>query len=164
MTITAPTPALNRSRTPDPSLVALLQRVVDDCDRWLPLVRFDTDERYWVRLDVPEDVDVWLLTWTTAQGTELHDHGDSEAAFAVISGVLSETRVRDDELVVLERRPGTVVSVLPGELHDVRNELPEPAISIHAYSPRLATMTFYSFGDGRATPVRTVHGDIPEVD
>lgn len=48
MTITAPTPALNRSRTPDPSLVALLQRVVDDCDRWLPLVRFDTDERYWV--------------------------------------------------------------------------------------------------------------------
>lgn len=46
MTITAPTPALNRSRTPDPSLVALLQRVVDDCDRWLPLVRFDTDERY----------------------------------------------------------------------------------------------------------------------
>lgn len=164
MTITAPTPALNRSRTPDPSLVALLQRVVDDCDRWLPLVRFDTDERYWVRLDVPEDVDVWLLTWTTAQGTELHDHGDSEAAFAVISGVLSETRVRDDELVVLERRPGTVVSVLPGELHDVRNELPEPAISIHAYSPRLAAMTFYSFDDGRATPVRTVHGDVPEVD
>ena len=77
MTITAPTPALNRSRTPDPSLVALLQRVVDDCDRWLPLVRFDTDERYWVRLDVPEDVDVWLLTWTTAQGPELHDHGHS---------------------------------------------------------------------------------------
>ena len=60
MTIAAPTPALNRSRTPDPSLVALLQRVVDDCDRWLPLVRFDTDERYWVRLDMPEDVDTYI--------------------------------------------------------------------------------------------------------
>ncbi|MEZ5129639.1 MAG: cysteine dioxygenase family protein [Micropruina glycogenica] len=163
MTITAPTPALNRSRTLIPSSPC--------CNAWSAaaiggcrLFGSTPTSATGCASTCLNDVDLWLLTWTTAQGTELHDHGDSEAAFAVISGVLSETRVRDDELVVLERRPGAVVSVLPGELHDVRNELPEPAISIHAYSPRLATMTFYSFGDGRATPVRTVHGDVPEVD
>lgn len=52
--------------------------------------------------------------------------------------------------------------VLPGELHDVRNESPEPAISIHAYAPRLTEMTYYSFTDGGPLPVRRVLSDEPE--
>ncbi|HOQ53368.1 MAG TPA: hypothetical protein PLF56_07110, partial [Micropruina sp.] len=111
MTITAPAAASPHLHAPDPALSRLLQRVVHDRDSWQPLIRFGVAERYWARIHVPEDVDVWLLTWTTAQGTELHDHGTSEAAFSVISGVLSETRVRDGELIVHERTPGAVVPV-----------------------------------------------------
>lgn len=164
MTIAVPSRALRRPRTPDQALTDLLLRVVADRDRWQPLIRFGASERYWARIPVPEPVDVWLLTWTTSQGTELHDHGESEAAFTVISGVLDEIRPADGRLVVHKRTPGSVVRVLPGELHDVRNELAEPAISIHAYAPRLATMTFYSFVDGVPRPVRQVLGDEPEVD
>lgn len=164
MTITLPTRAPSTVRRPDPALTDLLLRVVDDRSLWRPLIRFGVTERYWARIPVPQDVDVWLLTWTTSQGTELHDHGESEAAFTVIGGVLDEIRPADGRLVVHKRTPGSVVSVLPGELHDVRNELVEPAISIHAYSPRLTTMTFYSFSAGVPRPVRQVHGDEPEVD
>ena len=164
MTITLPTRALNPARTPDRALTDPLLRVVADRHRWQPLIRFGATERYWARIPVPEDVDVWLLTWTTTQGTELHDHGESEAAFTVVKGVLDEIRPLDGRLVVHKRAPGSVVSVLPGELHDVRNELAEPAISIHAYSPRLTAMTFYSFDGGVPRPVRQVLGDEPEVD
>ena len=164
MTITLPSRALNQERAPDQSLTDLLLRVVADRELWQPLIRFDATERYWARIPVPEAMDVWLLTWTTSQGTELHDHGESEAAFTVISGVLDEIRPAGGRLVVHKRAPGSVVSVLPGELHDVRNELAEPAISIHAYSPRLTAMTFYSFDGGVPRPVRQVLGDEPEVD
>lgn len=164
MTLTLPARAQSDPRTPDPALTALLLRVVENRDLWRPLVRFGATERYWARIPVPEDVDVWLLTWTTSQSTELHDHGDAEAAFAVVGGVLDEIRPDGGRLVVHERRPGGVVSVLPGELHDVRNDRPEPAISIHAYAPRLARMTYYEFADGVARPVRTVHSDEPEAD
>lgn len=164
MTITAPAAASPHRHAPDPALSRLLQRVVHDRDSWQPLIRFDVATRYWARIHVPEDVDVWLLTWTTTQGTELHDHGASEAAFSVISGVLSETRVRDGELIVHERTPGAVVPVLPRELHDVRNDRARPAVSIHAYSPRLTAMTYYRFEDGLALPDRTVLTDEPESD
>ncbi len=164
MTITLPTRALNRVRIPDPALAGLLRRVVADRPLWQPLIRFGTAERYWARIPVPEKVDVWLLTWTMSQATELHDHGEAEAAFTVVSGVLNEIRPEQDRLVVHNRRPGSVVSVLPGELHDVRNELSEPAVSIHVYAPRLTTMTYYSFDDGVPRPVRRVLGDEPEQD
>ena len=162
MTITLGSRTLRPARTPNRDLHDLLRRVVADRELWLPLIKFGATERYWARIPVFEGVDVWLLTWTTSQGTELHDHGESEAAFTVISGVLDEIRPDADRLVVHKRRPGSVVSVLPGELHDVRNDSAEPAVSIHAYSPRLTRMTYYSFDAGEARPVRQVLSDEPE--
>ena len=72
--------------------------MVDDRSLWQPLIRFGVTERYWASIPVPQNVDVWLLTWTTSQGTELHDHGESEAAFTVIGGELDE--VRPDERAI----------------------------------------------------------------
>jgi hypothetical protein len=37
-------------------------------------------------------------------------------------------------------------------------------VSIHAYSPELTEMTYYSWADGRITPERTVLTDAPEQD
>ena len=55
-----------------------------------------------------------------------------------------------------------MATIEPGQVHDVRNELVEPAVSIHAYSPRLTEMTYYAWRDGAAAPVRTVVSDEPE--
>jgi hypothetical protein len=45
-----------------------------------PLVRFSELDRCWSRPEGRADVDLWLLTWTRSQSTDLHDHGRSTAA------------------------------------------------------------------------------------
>jgi len=70
-------------------------------------------------------------------------HGDSAAAFVVVGGALTEARGHDGrEIADRQRYSGHVQTVERGVLHDVRNTSNEPAISIHAYSPRLTSMTF----------------------
>src|SRR4051794_3407438 len=49
-----------------------------------------TDRRWHVRVHQDVEVDVWLISWTTEQGTELHDHGGSSGAFTVVEGTLNE--------------------------------------------------------------------------
>jgi hypothetical protein len=154
---------------PDPHRPVDLARLVADVAAtpalWRPAVRFDGRERCWTRLDAPPGVDVWVLTWLTFQGTDLHDHGRSGAAFTVVQGALHE--IRPDAAGRLRPRkfvPGVVATVEPGQVHDVRNELAAPAVSIHAYSPELTEMTYYSWADGRITPERTVLTDEPEQD
>lgn len=143
-----------------------LRRVVADVvarpDFWQPYVRFTDEERYWVKLPVTADADVWLLTWKTFQKTDLHDHGASEAAFAVVRGAVHEIRPVAGRLIPRKIIPGLVHTIPVGQIHDVRNELAEPAVSIHAYSPRLEVMSYYSWRNGAPQFERTVIGDEPE--
>ena len=55
-----------------------------------------------------------------------------------------------------------VRTVEPGVVHDVRADLGVPAVSIHAYGPRLSRMTYYELRDGRPVPQRVVLGSDPE--
>ena len=146
-----------------PELVSLVRGYADSPDLWLPRVRFSAESRWWTRLHGDDDSDVWLLTWLRDQTTELHDHGGSTAAFTVVQGALEE--VRPDAcgaLVADSLRPGRTQWVAPGIVHDVRNVEPLPAVSIHAYSPPLTSMTYYSSDGSSLTPVRTVTGREPE--
>jgi hypothetical protein len=144
-------------------LSLVVRRIAADPRRWRPAVRFGAQERYWTRLDGPEGVDVWLLTWLPSQATDLHDHGDSSAAFAVVQGALTEVRA-DPVLGVWSTALSApaVRTVEPGVVHDVRADLGVPAVSIHAYGPRLTSMTYYDLRDGELVPQRTVLGDQPE--
>ncbi len=145
-----------------PLLVDLVRDIVEDTDLWLPQVRFSAQSRWWTRLLSHSDVDVWLLTWLQDQTTELHDHGDSTAAFTVVQGSLDEARFESGRLTSTGLRPGRTQWVAPGVVHDVRNVHSLPAVSIHAYSPPLTSMTYYR-QDGRSlTPTRTVSGREPE--
>lgn len=139
--------------TPDP-LGSLLNRIVDHEQWWRPDVRFRQDRRWWKRLVSSDDVDVWLISWLKDQSTEFHDHGASRAAYAVVQGELTETRVRRRGAPVDRTlRAGARVHVSPHGIHAVRNDLHLPAISIHAYSPPLRRMTYYDVGDrGGAIP------------
>jgi mannose-6-phosphate isomerase-like protein (cupin superfamily) len=140
-------------------LATLVADFADQVDSWHPHVRFGVDERWWTRLRGDDTVDVWLLTWVTDTGTDLHDHGQSAGAFTVVSGALEEVRPtgRRDGLILTTLQPGHVRVIEPGIVHDVRSPRREPAISIHAYSPPLREMTFYALGESGPQPTRTVN-------
>ena len=71
-------------------LVALTSSVADDVRAGLYEVHADEQNRWHVRLLCDDQVDVWLISWTQEQGTQLHDHGWSSGAFTVVSGTLTE--------------------------------------------------------------------------
>jgi mannose-6-phosphate isomerase-like protein (cupin superfamily) len=157
------TPARTRPELGTPELSLLVRRIASNPRLWKSAVRFGTAERYWTRLAAPDGVDVWLLTWLPSQGTDLHDHGSSAAAFAVVEGTLTE--VRADPVLgtwsTAVRAPAVRV-VEPGVVHDVRNDHGAPAVSIHAYSPKLTRMTYYDLQEGRLVARREVLGNEPE--
>jgi predicted metal-dependent enzyme (double-stranded beta helix superfamily) len=121
---------------------------------WRDLVRFETADRWYLRLSHDAAHEVWLLSWLPGQQTGFHDHGDSAGAFAVASGRLTERaaafggRRPEAERSVRSLRAGSVRSFGPRHVHDVRNDSIEPAVSIHAYSPPLTSMRRYDLTDG----------------
>jgi mannose-6-phosphate isomerase-like protein (cupin superfamily) len=137
-------------------LASLALRVAREPSKWEQHVRFDSAHRHWARLAGPNDVDLWLLTWLPDQATELHDHGDAAAAVVVLSGRLTEVRAQPDgELSSTVLVPGGAYGLPVGTVHDVLNTGPEPAVSVHAYSPRLTQMTFYAVDSDGLRPVNT---------
>ncbi len=165
MTAVAVRPAPNPTTSRDVDLVGLVSQVAADPRQWRKHAKLNGAQRSWTRLDVAEDVDVWVIVWGTSAGTDLHDHGDSAAAFTTVRGVLTEIRP-DGRGRLLPRKfiPGVVAEVAPGEVHDVTNEHAQTAVSIHAYYPRLTEMTFYTrTSDGLVIPDRIVPTALPEV-
>src|SRR5579875_3546482 len=55
-----------------------------------PFVDYNENERWHQRLYRDRRVDVWLISWLPAQGTQLHDHGGSSGAFTILEGSLDE--------------------------------------------------------------------------
>ena len=110
-------------------------------------------DRSWRLIAQTRDFDAWLIAWPGGTSAELHDHGGSRGALHVITGSLVETIPwRDDGgEVTLARREvhsGVTLAFGAGHVHDVRNEAVVHALSLHVYSPPLASMTYYDrFGD-----------------
>jgi hypothetical protein len=145
-------------------LAELTCSVAEDVRAGLYEVQADADSRWHVRIRCNEQVDVWLISWTADQGTQLHDHGGSSGAFTVVSGELSEAMWTPgvEQLTELTRSQGD--SVVFGEryVHDVRNVRPETAVSVHAYSPPLSLMNYYDVDGHRLTKLASVWTDDPE--
>lgn len=144
-------------------LVAVVRGVAADQHRWTSRIRYgSTGQRWWTQLSADADVDIWLLTWLPGHTTDLHDHGDSAAAFVVVRGRLQEVRAERSGATTNTVAPaGTTTWVAPGVIHDVR-ALDQPAVSIHAYSPPLTRMTQYNRRAGTLRPTRTVYSAEPE--
>jgi predicted metal-dependent enzyme (double-stranded beta helix superfamily) len=133
-------------------LAQIVQQIAERPDLWRPLVQFEADERFYVRLAADDEHEVWLLTWLPGQQTGFHDHGDSRGAFMVASGSLTERAAVQGRPEPRSRklRSGEVRSFGTRYVHDVRNDAIEPAVSIHAYSPPLSSMRrFEVTGDGQ---------------
>jgi hypothetical protein len=135
-------------------------------DRWLPRVEYQEVGRWTGLLPTEEaaalldpalaaDVagaQVWLLTWLPGQGTLLHDHGGSAGAFAVVRGVLTEDTVGGSDGAVREVPTALAAGRLRPfgrhHVHRVTNRGMLPAVSVHAYTPALRSMSTYAVEGG----------------
>ena len=136
----------------DPAeLGAIVGRLFSFANRWSEIAKPDPERRWHAHLHVENSYDVWLLGWDHAQGIDLHDHGGSAGAFCVIKGRLIEAHIDPRSSGRTQRRhveAGETVSFGANHVHDLLNPGPAVAISVHAYSPPLSTMTFYDDAPG----------------
>jgi len=115
--------------------------------KWESLEAVET--RSWRLFARTEACDAWLIAWPIGGAIQLHDHGESAGAIVVVSGALEETRIKRNTAGVFEPARSTLVaggvpaSFSRHEIHDVTNAGPAAALSLHVYSPRLTTATFY---------------------
>jgi Cysteine dioxygenase type I len=161
--VTAPVP----SRLRPAQLVQFAEFFADEVAAGkFPYVEFD-DERWHQRIYRDPRVDIWLISWLPEQGTELHDHGGSSGSFTVLSGTLTEAVPggwQDSRACIREtdRPAGSSVGFGRHYIHDVRNLGTAPAVSVHAYSPPLTSMTYYDLEEGDLVPIKTLATDDPE--
>ncbi|MCL2541714.1 MAG: cysteine dioxygenase family protein [Nocardioidaceae bacterium] len=127
-----------RDQAADPALLDLLDPAPED--------------RIRLRLVTTPEYELWLIAWPPGAATEWHDHGASAGALTVLRGTLTE-HAFPGCLHLEELGPGDVRAFRPGYAHDVRNASGEPALSLHAYSPALATTTRFTFRGDRLEPL-----------
>lgn len=128
---------------------ATLRRITRDyaarADLWTPLRRYGSDHHWSMQVHADDDVDVWLITWLRQQSTTLHDHGGSAGAFTAVAGRIREYLVSGREFEVTA---GATRSFGANHIHDVYNPCDEAAVSVHAYSPPLTEMSYFTPAPG----------------
>jgi len=120
-------------------LLRLAELVVRGAPGTLRLIaEHDPRRRWYARLALTDEVEVWLLGWAPEQGTRPHDHGGASGAFIVLDGALTETYrdgpVRSRRVVLAA---GGRSAFGPQRVHLVENRGPGNATSVHVYSPPL---------------------------
>lgn len=100
------------------------------------IVQFTSPQRWWTRLALTDEVEVWLLSWLPGQETRPHDHGGASGAFSVLLGELSETyRYPGGPIRSASHATGRSIGFGAGRAHQMRNLSSVAAASVHAYSP-----------------------------
>ncbi|MDZ5621941.1 cysteine dioxygenase [Nocardioides bizhenqiangii] len=129
-----------------PAVLPLLELVRDAADpELLDLLDPHPADRSWIRLLATEDHELWLISWPAGAATDWHDHGASAGAFTVLRGTLTEHTFDGGGLQLVDHHVGDAKAFGAGYAHDVRNASDHPTLSLHAYSPRLTTMTRFRF-------------------
>ena len=116
-------------------------------ERWQHAIRHTNDMRVYEQIWDDEDVNAWLICWSEDQDTGFHDHDESAAAIAVISGQVREDRLRlgqPPRSRVLG--PGSIFTVPAVAIHRVLHAGSTPAVTVHAYSPPLVRTGAYRIG------------------
>ncbi len=140
-------------------LLAIAHGLVPTALQW-PGVS-DPQERRWSLIASPEGLEAFVIAWPAGGFIELHDHGAASGAIVVAQGTLTEMSVRLDSegrsaAATRTLHTGSHVAFGPGRVHDVVNRGPRPAVSVHVYAPRLASMTYYTRStDGSLVTLRS---------
>ncbi|MDQ3406253.1 MAG: cysteine dioxygenase family protein [Actinomycetota bacterium] len=119
--------------------------------------RFTSPQRWWTRLALTSEIELWLLTWLPGQGTKPHDHGGAAGAFSVLLGDVAETfRYPAGPIRNHLHVTGAAVGFGGGRAHQMQNLGRVPAATIHAYSPPLVPLREYA-------SLRDVPDEIPSL-
>ena len=139
-------------------LAALARRLVPEASRFP--VRPRLEGRDWYLLMATRDMEAWVIHWPPGGSIELHDHGGSAAGIVVMQGRLLERSVCREgssvRSIVTRLSPGDSLELREDHIHDIVGLGPEIATTVHLYTPRLRSMTFYSLVGDRIEPMRTV--------
>jgi hypothetical protein len=128
-------------------LVAFVGELADAPERWAHLVRHADDVRVYEQIWDDAEVNAWVICWSTDQDTGFHDHDESAAAIAVISGEVREERLRlGSDPVSRVAGAGETITLPPVAIHRVLHSGARPAVTIHAYSPPLVRTGAYRTG------------------
>lgn len=150
--------AADPAPTPAPTLSDLIRQYADHAQllgrmshpyaQTVDTRGLDVAESRWLPLEADDDLDLWLISWPPDARTGWHDHGGADGAFTVLDGALSEATWDGRSAVVHPLRQGMSRAVGGNRVHDLVNTSGAPALSLHAYSPGLSTMTHYSLVEG----------------
>ncbi len=127
-----------------PELKALARELAADTDAWAPHVRHDPAERQFHLLHEDAVSTVWLVCWLPGQDTGFHDHDGSAGAVQVVRGC-----VREDRLTIggaprsRLAHEGDLLCFGGVDIHRVVGAGDGPAVTVHAYAPRLRGMGAY---------------------
>ena len=128
---------------------------------WSPLVRHDPGRRVFKPVLDRPDVEAWLICWMPGHDTGFHDHDLSSGAVTVVAGSVLEERLRLGAGVTSRRfRTGDTFEFSATDIHRVTHTGEVPAVTLHAYSPRLRRMGAYAVGgDGALQRHPLAHGE-----
>ena len=125
-------------------LLALVERLASEPERWRDLVAHRPDARTYEELHRDDHVGIWLICWMNDHDTGFHDHDLSAGALSVVRGAVCEERL------VLGGTPsartlhaGESMTFTAADIHRVSHAGAEPAVTLHAYSPPLWRMGAY---------------------
>jgi predicted metal-dependent enzyme (double-stranded beta helix superfamily) len=143
-----------------PRLLAAIALDHADVARFDDVARPAPFERTFARVQRTATYDVWLIRWGQHSRASLHDHGDSAGVLGVVAGELVEYQPNPEarghmSRRVLRRSARRLMS--PSHVHEVVNESPVVAASVHVYSPPLDVMHHYEIADANLRIVPSAH-------
>jgi hypothetical protein len=128
-----------------PALRGLVASLARDAARWQALVRHDPARRVFEPIVDEPNVEAWLICWMPGHDTGFHDHDLSSGAVTVVSGEVREERLRlGDGVASGVFGPGAVFDFSSSDIHRVVHHGSAPAVTLHAYSPRLRRLGAYA--------------------
>ena len=92
----------------------------------------------------------WILCWKPGQASPIHDHRGSACGVLVLQGACTETVFHQEADGMLREGKtrtlplGDVCGSYDSDIHEIRNDGDEPLVTLHVYTPPLATMGIYS--------------------
>jgi predicted metal-dependent enzyme (double-stranded beta helix superfamily) len=129
-------------------LEQFVSELADRPELWIDLVKHDATQRVYEELLSDEHLTAWLICWMDDQDTGFHDHDISAGGVAVVSGAVREERLTIDGPPANRLfHAGSSFHFSPVDIHRVRHAGPDPAVTIHVYSPPLLRMGAYEIGE-----------------
>jgi predicted metal-dependent enzyme (double-stranded beta helix superfamily) len=131
-----------------PELEAFVTELAERPELWIEHVRHDPTQRSYEELLSDEHVTAWLICWMDDHDTGFHDHDLSCGAVSVVSGAVREDRLAlGGEPRSRRVRSGESFHFTASDIHRVRHDGQDPAVTLHVYSPPLLRMGAYAVGE-----------------